>query len=136
MITLSYLFGAGLALLCTLAASAAIEQRDSNVFAYCDRLYDPLLGDWDDITLYGIGWGNNTNANKQYKGCGLLTEWRPVTLPSNFTIADNSNGDNKGKVFKPDWGLTFTLPIAVKQNCMGRAVASSGGPHMKCEQHQ
>lgn len=69
------------------------------------------------INIEGWGDGDGARLHHEEDGCGALTGWV-------WRTAAENNGDASA---------VFNLPFFIKDGCVERAIASAGGPKIKCK---
>ncbi|KAN0070372.1 hypothetical protein V8E54_011241 [Elaphomyces granulatus] len=76
--------------------------------------------------IYSKGWitDNGDALHKQAKGCGLMTGW---SFGTNTNIQSDGSSADIGR-YRPQYLAKFNLPATFKSGCVGRAIASAGGP--------
>jgi hypothetical protein len=98
--------------------------RDPRPAASCQRT--PGIG-FVHFEVYSKGWITNNDGSafkKQAQGCGLLTGYGFGT--NNAKEKDGSSA-NIG-TYEAEYLSKFNLPLTFKSGCVGRAIASAGGP--------
>lgn len=68
--------------------------------------------------------GNPSSLKKQVQGCGALTGWHQ----EGNTDHQKDMSANKIGNYQADYYVSFNLPTTFKSGCVGRAIASAGGP--------
>jgi hypothetical protein len=66
-----------------------------------------------------------TSFKEQAKGCGLMTGWG---FGSSNSIETDGSSAGIGRYETQYWS-EFNLPATFKDGCVGRAIASAGGPN-------
>ncbi|KAN0070384.1 hypothetical protein V8E54_011253 [Elaphomyces granulatus] len=96
---------------------------DPRPAASCQR--SPGFG-FVHFEIYSKGWitDNGDALHKQAKGCGLMTGW---SFGTNTNIQSDGSSADIGR-YRPQYLAKFNLPATFKSGCVGRAIASAGGP--------
>jgi hypothetical protein len=97
--------------------------RDPRPAASCDRKWSPVFVTFN---IYSKGWNTDNGAKlrKQIQGCGAITGW---SFKSDTAIQTDGSSANIGK-YEAESETAFNLPITFETGCVGRAIASAGGP--------
>jgi hypothetical protein len=96
---------------------------DPRPAASCQRT--PGIG-FVHFEIYSKGWitDNGDALHKQAKGCGLMTGW---SFGTNTDIQTDGSSAHIER-YRPQYLAMFNLPATFKSGCVGRAIASAGGP--------